>query len=223
MMPKTKELKINFFKRISNDHPNVFRSDDSVLFCLMCDEKVNANQYSQVNQHIKTGKHVANVQRKSKHGNIKNQSLLTNLQPHGSSSSEFATDLTRAFLKAKIALHKITNPSIVELIEKHTKFAAPSETTLRRKCFSVLYEEFIENMKQIAAGKYIWVSIDESTDCEQRCVANFVFGVLGEPDRCYLFASKHLDTTNANTISSFFDETINDLGVDQKKSVVSGH
>ena len=217
-MPKVKETKNAFFQRVSSDHPNIFRNDDSVLFCLMCDEKVNAEQYCQVTQHIKTGKHSANVQRKTKNGSIKKQSLLTSVpsSTQNSSSSEFAMDLTRAFLKSNIALHKLTNPSMVEFIEKHTKFAAPSETLLRRKCVPILYDECIEKMKKIAAGKYLWVSIDETTDSEQRCIANFVFGVLGEPDRCYLFASQPLDVTNSNTIGSFFDATINDLGVDKK-------
>lgn len=67
-------------------------------------------------------------------------------------------------------------------------------------------------MKQIAADKYIWASIDETTDTEQRCIANFVFGVLVEPDRCYLFASQPLEATNSHLIASFYDATINDLG-----------
>lgn len=215
-MPKRKETKSSFFHRVSADRPNVFRYDDSVLFCLMCDEKVNADQYSQVTQHINTGKHLKNVQRKTKNVNIKNQSLLTNMHPPNVKSSEFAMDLTRAFLKSNIALHKISNPAIVEFIEKHTKFAAPSETTLRRNCVPALYDECIEKMKQIAAGKYIWVSIDETTDIEQRCISNFVFGILGEPDRCYFFASQPLESTNSSSIASFFDATINDLGVDKK-------
>lgn len=69
----------------------------------------------------------------------------------------------------------------------------------------------IENMKRIATGKYIWTSIEESTDCEQRFLANFVFGILGEEQergRSYLFASKVLEVTNNTTIATFFDETL---------------
>lgn len=222
-MPKIKEAKSAFIRRISAEYPNVFRCDDSVLFCLMCDEKLNADQNCQVTQHIKTVKHTTNVQRKTKTGQNKNQSLLTNLQSstNNVSSNNFAMDLTRAFLESNIALHKIANPSIVNFIEKHTKFAAPNETTLRRKCVPVLYNECIEKMKEIAAGKYLWVSIDESTDSEQRCIANFVFGVLGEPDRCYLFASQPLEVTNSNSVAAFFDTTINDLGVDKKNILLA--
>ena len=84
-------------------------------------------------------------------------------QKESIAADDFAMDLTKAFLKSNIALHKTTNPSIVE---KHTKSAASSETTLRRNCIPVLFEECIEGMKQIAAGKFIWVSIDQSTGVE---------------------------------------------------------
>lgn len=131
--------------------------------------------------------------------------------------SEFAMDLTRAFLESNIALHKITNPSVQEFIEKYTKFAARSETTLRIKCVPDLYTENIDRMKRIAAGKYLWVSIDETTDVEQRYVANLTFGILGESDRSYLFASKVLDATNSNTIASFFDQSMNELNIDKNK------
>lgn len=215
-MPKSRESKYSFFQRVLADHPSVFRCDDSVLFCLMCDEKVNANQYCQVTQHIKTGKHMANVQRKSKTGQKKNQTLLTNLPSESTSSSEFSMDLSRTFLKANIALHKMRNPYMVEFLEKYTKFAAPSEATLRRNCVPKLFDECIEKMKKIAAGNHLWVSIDESTDAEQRCIANFVFGVLGEPDRCYLFNSQPLEATNASAVATFFDATINALSVEKK-------
>lgn len=210
-MPKVKETLNKFFKRVLVDHPNTFRCDDSVLFCLMCNENVNAKQSSQITQHLKTSKHVTSVQRKT--GSKKTQTLLTTLKSpaQNQSASAFAMDLTNAFLKSNIALHKITNPSLVNFIEKYTKFTAPSQTTLRRNCVPALYDECIDRMKKIAAGKYIWVSIDETTDAEQRCVANFVFGVLGEPDRAYLFSSKVLEVTNSQTVAAFFDETINDL------------
>lgn len=42
-------------------------------------------------------------------------------------------------------------------------------------------------------------------------MVNFVFGVLGEPDQCYLFATKIIEATNHNTIAAFFDECLNEL------------
>lgn len=67
-------------------------------------------------------------------------------------------------------------------------------------------------MKRIADGKYIWASMDESTDSEDRFVANFIFGILGderEQGRCYLFASEVLTSVNSSTMATFFDECVN--------------
>lgn len=124
-------------------------------------------------------------------------------------------DLARAFLESNIALHKISHPSIKKFLEKHTKHASPSETVLRTKCLPTLYGEAIEKMKLKAKNNFVWVSLDETTDSEQRYIANFVFGDLGvadERDKSYLFAIKVLNVTNNSTIATFFDESLKDLG-----------
>lgn len=216
-MPRNKESRGEFYKRIASDYPGVFRCDNSVLFCLMCDTDVAAKQASQVKQHLSTTKHSEAVERKTRSKAGGSQTLLTTLHEttdRNRNTNEFSMDLAKCFLEANIPLHKITNPSVKRFIEKHTKYAAPSESALRQKYLPILYEETIEKLKQRAAGKYIWVSLDESTDCEQRFVANFVFGILGEEQergRSYLFASAVLDATNSSTIAKFFDESLNDL------------
>lgn len=89
-----------------------------------------------------------------------------------------------------------------------------SESTLRTKYLPIFYDECIEKMKMIAAGNFIWISVDESTDSEQRLVANFVFGELNverERGRSYLFASQVLEATNSSTVATFFDECIAQL------------
>lgn len=219
-MGKDKEGDALFFKRMANTYPNEFRADDSVLFCKMCDIAVTASQKSQVEQHRKTGKHVSSITRKNKTGDNKNQTLLTTMKNDIADTDrnavEFQKDLTKAFAQANIPFHKITHPAIKELFEKHTKkYALPSVFTLRNKYLPQLFDETVTKMKQIAADQFIWVSLDESTDCEQRYVVNFVFGVMGvmkEFGRSYLFASKVLDAVNNGTIATFFDECINELG-----------
>lgn len=117
---------------------------------------------------------MGNLNRKNKNSNNKAQALLLTLKTpaENQSASVFSMDLARAFLQSNTALHKINHPSVMNFIRKYTKFAAPSETALRQKCIPEIYKETIDRMKQIAAGKYFWVSIDEAKDCEQRCVAN---------------------------------------------------
>lgn len=90
----------------------------------------------------------------------------------------------------------------------------PSVFTLRNKYLPKIYEESFEKFKQIVAGQFLWASIDETTDSEQRYVANFVFVVLGverKYGRCYLFALKVLEAVNSSTTATFFDECINEL------------
>lgn len=216
-MPKDKESLSAFYARVVKEFPNEFRCDTKVLFCLLCDGDVTAKQISQVKQHRATKKHLEAIQRKTGGEKGSSQTLLTTLHEttdRNRNASEFAMELTKCFLESNIPLHKISHPSVAKFIEKHTKYAAPSETALRTKYLPVLYDECVEQMKRIAAGNFVWVSIDESTDCEQRFVANFVFGVLGvdkERGRSYLFASKVLEATNSTTIATFFDECLSQL------------
>lgn len=217
-MPKVKETQPAFNRRMVDSNPGIFRCDGSVLFCLLCDSDVSANQLSQVKQHLKTAKHTESAERKRQGGSSSSQSLLTTLQQDvdtNRNSSVFAMDLAKCFLEANIPLHKISHPAVVNFVEKHTKYAAPSENTLRLKYLPILYAECIDRMKKIAANNFVWISIDETTDCEQRYVANFIFGVLGvehERGRSYLFASTVLQSANQSTIAAFFDDTLKELG-----------
>lgn len=223
IMPKNKATAQQFNQKVLTLYPGIFRHDNSVLFCLMCDIQVNAQQISTVNQHLETAKHKKSVERKQQGGPSTSQTLLTTLHEttdRNRNANDFTMDMAKCFLEANIPLHKAAHPSVKDFIEKHTKYAAPSEATLRNKCLPTLYEERVEKMKERAAGNYIWVSMDECTDCEQRFVANFVFGVLGvekERDRSYLFASKVLTVTNSTTVAQFFDESISELNVERSK------
>lgn len=213
-MPKTKEDLGTFFRRILKEFPNIFRTNGKILFCKICDNEISAKQIFQVKQHLQTAKHVSNLKRKE-NGNFLSQELISNCGEADRSANVFSMDLARAFLQANIPLHKIRNESVVTFIEKYTKFAAPSEYCLRSKCLPSLYNEVKEKMKKIAENNYIFVTIDETTDVDQRMIANFVFGILGVEEKrgeTYLFASSELEATNSTTIGTFFDKSIQELG-----------
>lgn len=213
MYKKGKETAAEFNKRIVKLHPGVFRADNTILFCLICDIQVNAKQVSSVAKHLKTTKHKNSVERKMKSASSSNQTLLITLQAtteNSRNTNDFTMDLAKCFLEANIPLHKISHPSMKDFLEKHTMYA-PSESVLRQKCLPTLYNECTAKMKERAADNFIWVSLDECTDCEQRFVANFLFGVLGveeERNKSYLFASKVLTKTNSATTAQFLDESI---------------
>lgn len=212
-MPKHKETISSFYRRMTIEFPNVFRTDGSVLFCLACDTDIPAKQRCQVKQHLETSKHISSLTRKNKSGT--SQALLTTLADSGRNTSNFTMDLAKCFLESNIPLHKIRHPSVVEFLENYTKYTVPSEFTLRNNCLPKIFDDCVEKMKDIAADRYIWASVDETTDCEQRAIVNLVFGILGVEEqrgRSYLFASEVLeDAVNSSTIAQFFDETINQL------------
>lgn len=114
-MPKLKEKTSDFFRRIASEYPNVFCTDDSVLFCVLCDIDIKAAQMSQVKQHLATAKHLAAIERKKKQG-ATSQSLLGTTIDTSRKFSEFTMDLAKCFLKSNIPLYKIRHPNMVEFI-----------------------------------------------------------------------------------------------------------
>lgn len=216
-MPKYKESVENFNKRMVKEHKVVLTCDEKVLFCKMCDTPLAAKQLFQVTQHLQTGKHLASVKRKEKQCTTTSQALITTMPDPNVSRNlhNFNMDIAKLCLEVNIPLHRVGHPTFKKFIETHTMYAAPSVTKLREKCVPKVYENCINKMKSIADDKFIWVAIDETTDCEERYVANFVFGLLGEEDeitKSYLFASKQLQVTNSNSIGTFFNDCVTELG-----------
>lgn len=141
---------------------------------------------------------------------------LTEISDTSQRKNEFVVDLAACFVRTNIPLHKIRHPKMIEFLEKHTQYGVPSEFTLRNTCLPKLYSDCLNTMRRIAKDNYLWVSLDETTDGEQRYIANFVFGILGadsEKGKSYLFAMKVLDRVDNTTVATFFDESINNLGV----------
>lgn len=191
-------------------NPGVFRKDNSILFCNFCEKVVEAKKISQVTQHIGGKTHEKAAKWKNANpSSKKTQSLITDKT--GPRLSEFNADLCRTFLEANIPLYRVNHPSIIEFIKKYTNRDAPDESTLRRNYLPNLYDEAIEKLRAKAAGKHIWVSLDETTDVEQRMVANFVFGILddeSERGKSYLLNTAQLEKTNANTVATFFTDSL---------------
>lgn len=84
-VPKVKESRQAFLARIIRIYPNVFRADNSILYCIFCNCSVNSNRINNVKQHIESAKHKSFELRKSN----KNQTLLTNIQGPRNSINQF--------------------------------------------------------------------------------------------------------------------------------------
>lgn len=207
-MPKEKESFSIFASRIEAQYPGVFRNAGSQIKCIACNSSVNGQRLSLIKQHLLTSKHVA-AQEKL---NNSNEDLTGN----GDSEAEpVGKQLCNMFLKANIPLYKIGHPAVKEFFEKNLSSAEsiPCESTMRRKFVPQLYKEKLKEIRAKAEGKYIWASIDETTDEEQRRVANFVFGILDEENpmergKAYLLNMATVDAVNAETMAQFFNDSV---------------
>lgn len=211
-MPKEKETQGEFLLRVVEKHPKVFRVDTNFLFCIYCEQRVVASKIFQVNQHLQTAVHKKNEVKK-KSDSLPQQSLLSDYvgPSRGPQLKEFSMDLCKMLIDVNIPVHKIEHPSFVEFIKKYTSEETPTAVTIRTNYLPVLYNTTIKKLRAKAAGKKIWVTLDECTDTEHRMVANFVFGILGDENelgKSYLLNVAELDKTNASTIAVFFNESL---------------
>lgn len=207
-MPK--ETQNQFNVRMVLAYPKVFRCDNSILFCLLCNCPAPATRFSNVKQHFDSKKHLAAVKKKMNESEPKNQTLLTSFQAKTEEINSFNMEICKTFIEANIPLWKVNHPSVKKFIEKHTSCAVPDESTLRKKYVSILFEKNIEHLREKVADKYIWVSLDETQDSMKRYVANFVFGIMDEENdgKSFLLNVQLLEKVNACTISSFFIDSL---------------
>lgn len=125
----------------------------------------------------------------------------------------FNMEMCKMFIEANIPLKKVAHPSVVHFFETFTKNTMPCETTLRQKYVPILYENS-SMMRKKVEDKYIWVSIDESTDVQQRMVVNFVFGIMdsnannSERGKCFLLNMGLVDSANASNMAAFFNDSL---------------
>ncbi|KAG7162105.1 hypothetical protein Hamer_G010762 [Homarus americanus] len=140
-----------------------------------------------------------------------NALLPTTLSRPGPKHSQFNQDLCRALVSADIPLNKLNNKELVSFLEKYTDQKVPSESILRKNDVPDLYNETLDRLREKVGDNSIWVSLDETTDVDARCVANFVFGILGpeeETDKSYLLNLKVLDKVNHSTMAAFFTDSL---------------
>ena len=76
-----------------------------------------------------------------------------------------------------------------------------------------IYKETIDFLRKLTE-RNSGVSIDETCDCEQRYVACFVFGILGEEKerpKCYLGNMAQLEPVNHSTIAASVNDSLSVL------------
>lgn len=207
-MPKEKENTSSFLTRMVKQYQGVLRTDKSVLYCVYCNCPINAKKVFCIKQHFNTDKH----KEASKRRESSNTRQILLKESLSQAVNPFSMDVCTAFLEANIPLKKISHPSVIKLLEKYTTQNIPSETNLRSKYVPLLYEQALQNMRSKAMNKTIWVCLDETTDAEQRLVANFIFGILDESGeergKCYLLNVAEVSASNATNMATFFNDSL---------------
>lgn len=205
-MPKESEKA--FKARMAQIYKDDLIFDNSVLFCKVCEIVVNAKKLSGVKQHLDTAAHKSKKETRPS----KSQTLISKFSDsnRGPNLNPTFMEICELFLEADIPLKKLRLPAVQQFLEKHTK-CSPSETTIRKNYVPAKYTECIEKMRAKAKGKHIWVSLDETTDVEQRLIANFVFGILddeSERGRSCLLEIQELESHDSNSIATFFNDCL---------------
>jgi hypothetical protein len=90
-------------------------------------------------------------------------------------------------------------------MDKYTNESVSTEFTLRKNYLSSCYEDAVRRVTNIIEDKNIWVSIDESTDVDSRCVANMMVGILfaDHTGDIFLLHLKVLDKVSHTTIAIY--------------------
>lgn len=204
-MPKVKSS-IRVKNYVSEFGEHIFSYDDNILFCKMCEIKVNSEKRFTVTQHLKTKKHVRAVYRKNLNESKTQQPIQSNIQE----GSIFNKNLCKSLLLANIPLEKLENKHFRSFLEKYTGKNIPSVSLLRKTYVNDCYEDTMNEIRNQIKGKKIWVSIDESNDATGRYIANIVIGILqvDGPGKIFLLESDVLEKINHSTIIKLFDKAL---------------
>lgn len=212
-MPK--ESVSSFVWRMKETYPkDLCIVDDCTLFCIPCKVPINYNTIFQVKQHLDTGKHKRNVERNETI--VAKTTAALSSSPNESAESaklqQFHRDFFKLLRSVNIPISQIlTNQNFVEFIQKYTPYSLPSESTLHHICVSTMYEKCMHKLNLEASDAYIWVSLSETTDVQQRNIVNFVFGILGKKDenkKSYLLNIAALNTVTRDEIAMFFTDSL---------------
>ena len=120
-------------------------------------------------------------------------------------------------VSSNIPLHKVEADSFGKLFEKYTTHAIPTESTLRKNYLASCYEDTINKIRNSVGKNKIWVSIDQTSDVDDRFVANVVVGTLKheQPGEIFLLMCEVLERVNNSSIAVVFDNAMNLLWPDK--------
>jgi hypothetical protein len=157
---------------------------ETIVYCNTCNQNVNFRDKPRLKQHLTTNNHIQNLT--------------------GTSNHSFYEDLCESFISAIIPLKKLNNPSLPKFLAKCTKQNIPDESTIRkyRKYVPKQYEKVMMTIKSQIKDKYVWFTVDETTDIQGRRVVNIIVGTLfsQQPSEQFLISSTFHNTVKAEKL-----------------------
>lgn len=173
--------------------------------------KVNSAKKYQIDQHLGTAIHKENLKKKSQQISI--TSSFASTSNASQNANQFNLDLCNALVSANIPLRKIENPEFKKFLLKYCGNSLPSATMLRTKYLNINFENVRNEIKSKIINKFLWISVDETTDVKGRYIANLIIGTLGsdEPSIPYLISVRELEKTNHATVAKFVNDSLHDF------------
>ncbi|CAK5038840.1 unnamed protein product [Meloidogyne enterolobii] len=204
MAPEKRNQASLFRSWIKNYPDSIFTTDSKIIFCNACSQQVPATKSFHLRQHSETAKHQSNLKR---YGS-EQQQLISSSFSRSETSDTFLEELCDSFLAANIPLWKLTNEVLREFLSKYCKRIIPDESTLRKKYVDICYQKAMARIRVEVGSGYVWASVDESTDCQGRYVANLLVGMLHSSEFHVpsLVAVKMLEATNHSTVARFVND-----------------
>ncbi|GBC31636.2 CGG triplet repeat-binding protein 1 [Rhizophagus irregularis DAOM 181602=DAOM 197198] len=157
-----------------NEYKDIFRVDDSILFCNYCNISVDWKRKSTVDNHCKSQKHISNVKSQEKTQN-NTQLTLSSTQAAAEAKKQLIEDLIEAFATADIPLEKVN--SLLSFFKKYIKNGGsiPQAPTLRQNYLPNVFDKHFQSLKLLFDSKPVAIIMDETTDDCARSVVNTIF------------------------------------------------
>lgn len=188
---------------------HVLKSDGKALFCIVCDHGIN-NPEARCNviHHLNSATHQENAKRP----NRDSQPFMGDALQNAGQSKEtrYRRELCRALVETDIPFTKLDHPEFRTFLEKWTSQKTPDESTLRKNYLPRQYEERIQELQQLFAGKHIWVGMDELCDKSKRSVGAVVVGRLDSNgwEAPYVIHLVELEHVNHATMAALLNDAL---------------
>ena len=202
-----------------------FYESDRLLFCKYCSHSVDYKRIDTIKDHQKSKKHAAH---KEKFENEKakaesagktisqplKQSTVTasfSKQPEHDAHEEFILDFIKMCTQTNIPLHKVSK--MKPFVQKHCKQGSslPQEVKIQQVCIPRLFEQHVNNLKEMLKGKTLLIVVNKATDIRDKSVLNVVALLESKP---FLLNNISMEKYNHSTVSQAIIKTIIDYGIE---------